>query len=54
MSENKHFKMATEQVGLIICGRYVPLIWTANTESADKKTHFDWKFGILGQFFKCE
>ena len=42
------------QVGLVIRGRYVPLFWTANTKFADKKTHFDWKFGILAHFFKCE
>ena len=29
------------QVSLVIRGRYVPLFWTANTEFADKKTHFD-------------
>ncbi len=28
-------------------GRYGPLFWTANTEFADKKTHFDWKFGLF-------
>jgi hypothetical protein len=32
------------QVGLVIRCRYVPLFWTTNTESADKKkTHFDQK-----------
>ncbi len=29
------------QVGLVIRGRYVPLLWTTNTEFADRKTHFD-------------
>jgi hypothetical protein len=29
------------QVSLIIRGIYVPVFWTANTEFADKKTHFD-------------
>jgi hypothetical protein len=42
------------QVGLVIRGRYVPLLGTANTEFADKKTHFDWKFGILAHLIKCE
>ncbi len=31
----------TIQASLVIRGRYVPLFWTANTEFADKKTHFD-------------
>jgi hypothetical protein len=39
------------QVGLVIRGRYVPLFWASNTEFAYKKTHFDLKFGILGQCF---
>ncbi len=26
------------QLGLVICGRYVPIFWTANTEFADIKT----------------
>ncbi len=29
------------QASLVIRGRYVPVFWTANTEFADKKTHFD-------------
>ncbi len=33
----------TLQVYFVIRGKYVPLIWTSNTEFADKKTHFDWK-----------
>ena len=44
----------TVQVDLVIRGRYVPLIWTANIEFADKKTHFDYKFGTLVQFYISE
>ncbi len=29
------------QACLAISGRYVLLFWTANTQFADKKTHFD-------------
>ncbi len=39
------------QVGLVICGRFVQLFWTANTEFADKKAQFDKKFGLLDQCF---
>ncbi len=35
------------QVNLGFHGRYVPLFWTANTGFADKKTHFNRKFGIF-------
>jgi hypothetical protein len=50
-----HFEaVKSVQVSLGIRGRYVPLFWTVNTEFADKKTYFDWKFGILYQFLKCE
>jgi hypothetical protein len=50
----KYVKANKVQVSLVIRGRYVPLFWTANTEFADKKTHFDWKFGILNQYLKCD
>jgi hypothetical protein len=40
------------QVSLVIRGRYVLSFWTANFEFADKKTHLDWKLGILSQFFQ--
>jgi len=42
------------QENLVIRGRYVPLFWTANTEFAEKKTHFDYKFGLLDYFNICE
>ncbi len=35
------------QVSLVMRGRYVCLFWTANTEFADKNTHFDYKFYLL-------
>ena len=47
-------KKCQVQVGLVIRGRYVLLFWIANTEFADKKTHFDWKFGLSDQFFISE
>ncbi len=40
-------KAQVVQVCLVIRGRYVPLIWTANTEFANKKTYFDWKEGLF-------
>jgi hypothetical protein len=39
------------QASLFIRGRYVPVFWTANTEFADKKAHFDKKFGLLDLFY---
>ncbi len=42
------------QVCLVIRGRYVLPFWTANTEFADKNTHFDYKFGPFYQYIKCE
>jgi hypothetical protein len=48
-----HSEFNQIQVSLVIRGRYVPLFWTANTEFADKKTHFDYKFDILGKFYSC-
>ena len=41
-------------MGLVIRGRYVPLFWIANIEFTDKKTHFNWKFGLQDQFFISE
>ncbi len=29
------------KVGHVICGRYFPIFWIANTEFANKKTHFE-------------
>jgi len=42
------------QVNLVIFGTYVPLFWTTNTEFADKKTHSDYKFGLLDYFYICD
>jgi hypothetical protein len=42
------------QVDLVIRGRHILLFWTSNTEFADKKTHYDLKFGILYQYFNCD
>ncbi len=38
----------------VIHGRYVPQYWNANPAFAYKKTHFDWKFDLFDQLFKCK
>jgi hypothetical protein len=40
------------QVRLVICGRYVPLIW--NTQFTDKRTHFGLKFKHFDYYFNFE